>query len=105
MPQHSTPRRSIALAGAAVAAVATALGGVAGPAGATPLPDALPLRAPLSPWLAQHWSGLSALAPTTVLVHGADVATARSAAQVSGLVVRESFDRIGVVVAAGLPAQ
>ncbi|WP_323096812.1 S8 family serine peptidase [Intrasporangium sp. YIM S08009] len=61
--------------------------------------------APLSPWLARHWSALSAVKPTTVLVHGTDVAAARRAAIASGLVVRESFDKIGVVVAAGLPAQ
>jgi serine protease AprX len=78
--------------------LSSAIGAVTAPSGSTGL-------APLSPWLARQWSALSALKPTTVLVHGTDVATARRAASASGLVVRESFDKIGVVVAAGLPAQ
>ena len=62
-------------------------------------------RAPLSTWLAQHWSTLSAVTPTTVLVHATDVGAARRAATASGLTVRDTYDKIGVVVAAGLPLQ
>ncbi len=39
------------------------------------------------------------------MVHAADVATARQAATASGLTVRDTYDKIGVVVAAGLPTQ
>ena len=62
-------------------------------------------RAPLSTWLAQHWSTLSAVTPTTVLVHATDIGAARRAATASGLTVRDTYDKIGVVVAAGLPLQ
>ncbi|WP_256792573.1 S8 family serine peptidase [Terrabacter sp. Ter38] len=62
-------------------------------------------RAPLSRWLAQHWSTLSAVTPTTVLVHATDIGAARRAATASGLTVRDTYDKIGVVVAAGLPVQ
>ena len=62
-------------------------------------------KAPLSAWLSANWSKLSAVTPTTVMVHATDVATARRAATASGLVVRDTFDKIGVVVAAGLPVQ
>ncbi|MBW8729476.1 MAG: S8 family serine peptidase [Terrabacter sp.] len=62
-------------------------------------------RAPLSTWLAQHWSTLSAVTPTTVLVHATDIGAARRAATASGLTVRDTYDKIGVVVAAGLPVQ
>jgi serine protease AprX len=62
-------------------------------------------RAPLSTWLAQHWSTLSAVTPTTVLVHATDIGAARRAAAASGLTVRDTYDKIGVVVAAGLPVQ
>jgi serine protease AprX len=80
--------------------------GLAGAALAfTPSAGSASALAPLSPWLASQWSVLSLVKPTTVLVHGTDVATARKAATRSGLVVRDSYDRIGVVVATGLRSQ
>jgi serine protease AprX len=109
-------RTAVAAGVGTLALVATGLAG-AGSAGASGASDATAGLstpgaatgttglAPLSPWLARQWPSLPSLRPTTVLVHGSDVATARRAATASGLVVRESFDKIGVVVAAGLPAQ
>jgi serine protease AprX len=105
MPQ----KRSLQLTGflAAVAstavAVAPAAGALTTPGAVTPAVASSP--APLSPWLAEHWDSLAAATPMTVMVHGTDVGAARAAATASGLVVRETFDRVGVVVAAGLPAQ
>ncbi|MDV3221647.1 S8 family peptidase [Intrasporangium sp.] len=99
---RATPRRRRTAALAGLAAVALGAGALAGPAGAAPDPTT---PAPLSPWLAEQWSNLSPVQPTTVLVHGTDVASAGAAARTAGLVVRQSFDRIGVVVATGLPAQ
>jgi serine protease AprX len=99
---------TIALAGIAAATLAfTSFGSTAAAVtkASQPRTTAVLGVAPLSPWLAQHWSALSLVKPATVLVHGTDVATARSAATASGLVVRESFDRIAVVVATGLPVQ
>ncbi len=98
MPQFKLLRTRMvaALSAAGLAGTALALAPTAGAAS---------VLAPLSPWLASQWSILSPLKPTTVLVHGTDVAAARKAASRSGLVVRDSYDRIGVVVATGLPAQ
>jgi serine protease AprX len=101
---------------AAATALTTATVAAASPAAPGPQSDGLTgtvggllgssqAKAPLSAWLSASWSKLSAVAPTTVMVHATDVATARRAATASGLVVRDSFDKIGVVVAAGLPVQ
>ena len=88
------------------AAVAGALAAVAlaAPASASLLPtgDAL---APVQPWLSQQLDALDAATPTTVLVHGTDLAAARAAVRAAGLTEVTSFDRIGVVVAKGLAAQ
>jgi serine protease AprX len=61
--------------------------------------------APIQPWLASQLGTLSSLVPTTVLVHGTDVATARSAVRAAGLRELTSFDKIGVVVAYGTAPQ
>jgi serine protease AprX len=110
-----TPSRRLRLGAVTLAAAAALTSATV--AAASPAPQSGPsgavggllgsaqAKAPLSPWLSATWSTLSAVTPTTVMVHAADVATARRAATASGLVVRESFDKIGVVVAAGLPAQ
>lgn len=98
-------RRPRFLALAALAAAALVAGPTASVShSATPTGSILRL-APLSPWLSSQWSLLSAVTPTTVLVHGTDIAAAKSAATASGLVVRDTYDKIGVVVAAGLPLQ
>lgn len=102
MPPTSSRLRVTTLA--ALTALTLGASSLGGAASAGPLVGG-DQAAPLSPWLAEQWPGLSAVEPTTVLVHATDVDTARSAATTSGLVVRESFDRIGVVVASGLPAQ
>ena len=100
---------------AAVAAAGLTLLALAAPASGSVLPggDALSgdvlggggALAPVQPWLSQQLGVLDAATPTTVLVHGTDLAAARQAAQAAGLAVNTTFDRIGVVVATGLPAQ
>ena len=92
----ASPAASGPQSGSQAGSLAGTLGGLVGSAQA---------KAPLSTWLAAHWSGLSTVKPTTVMVHAADIATARQAATASGLTVRDTYDKIGVVVAAGLPAQ
>lgn len=96
-------RRALSAAALIVASV-TALGvGAAVPsAGAAPAASA-PAR--LSDTLVAQLRTTGALVPLPVMVHGTDVATARRAAARSGMVVLTSFDRIGVVVAAGTPTQ
>ena len=103
----ATLAAATALTSATVAAAAPAAGPQSGDrSGALGgLVGSSPTKAPLSAWLSAHWSTLSAVTPTTVMVHASDIATARRAATASGLVVRETFDKVGVVVAAGLPVQ
>lgn len=91
----SGPLRLAALA--AVLALAP-LGVAAGSAAATPL-------APLSASLSGTLGAAADLLPMTVLVHGTDVAAARAAAQQAGLAELTSFQRIGVVAAAGNAGQ
>ena len=61
--------------------------------------------APVQPWLGSHLGVLKAATPTTVLVHATDTATAAKAVQAVGLRKVTTFDKVGVVVATGLPAQ
>lgn len=89
---------------AAVAAAGLTLLALAAPASGSVLPGGSAL-APVQPWLSQQLAGLDAATPTTVLVHGTDLEAARSAVRAAGLTTNTSFDRIGVVVATGLPAQ
>ncbi|MBN1094534.1 S8 family serine peptidase [Blastococcus sp. TML/M2B] len=87
------PRRLAgALSGAVVVAALTAPSASAAP------PEAL---APVQDFLADQLAGLAAGVPTTVLVHGTDIAAARSAVEASGLVPVTEFEKIGVVVASG----
>ncbi|WP_414639011.1 S8 family serine peptidase [Actinophytocola sp.] len=79
-----------------VAVALTASGVVPGVASAEPL-------APVSPSLVSTLG--SATGTMTVLVHGADLAAARSAVQQVGLAEVTSFDRIGVVAATGTADQ
>ena len=94
--------RAAVLAAAAACAVGSV--GLAGPASAGLLPSAKTL-APVQPWLSSQLGLLDAATPTTVLVHGTDLAAARDAVRTAGLRQVTSFDKIGVVVATGLPAQ
>ncbi len=89
---------------AAVAAAGLTLLALAAPASGSVLPGGSAL-APVQPWLSQQLDVLDAAKPTTVLVHGTDLEAARSAVRAAGLTENTSFDRIGVVVASGLPAQ
>lgn len=103
LPRQRRRRRRGALA----AAVLTAAVGIgAGAGSAAPVAGApTPTLARVSDSLVAQLAGARALVPLPVMVHGTDVATARSAARSSGMVVLTSFDKVGVVVAAGTPAQ
>ncbi len=99
---HTVKRTRAVVATAATAALAAVA--LATPASAGLLPTARTL-APVQPWLASQLGVLQAATPTTVLVHGTDLAAASKAVQAVGLRKVTSFDRVGVVVATGLPAQ
>ena len=89
---------------AVVAAAGLTLLALAAPASGSVLPSGSAL-APVQPWLASQLGVLDAATPMTVLVHGTDLDAARSAVRAAGLTANTTFDRIGVVVATGLPAQ
>ena len=61
--------------------------------------------APVQAFLARQLAGLGAAVPTTVLVHGTDIAAARSAVSATGMRDITEFRRIGVAVASGTAAQ
>jgi serine protease AprX len=71
------------------------------PAQAAP---AAPL-APVQDFLAGQLATLAGATPTTVLVHGTDVAAARGAVAATGMRPMTEFERIGVVVASGTADQ
>ncbi len=97
-----TRTRAAVAGAAALAAAALALPTTAT---ASPTLTASGVLAPVQPWLGRQLGLLDALTPTTVLVHGTDLRAARDAVAAAGLRPVTSFDRIGVVVATGLPAQ
>jgi subtilisin family serine protease len=66
--------------------------------------QAAPSAAPVQDFLAQQLSTLGA-APTTVMVHGTDIAAARAAVGATGMRLVTEFERIGVAVASGTAAQ
>src|SRR4051812_27469399 len=70
---------------------------------ATPADAATP--APVQDFLAHQLSTLAAATPTTVLVHGTGIATARAAVADTGMRPVTEFRRIGVAVASGTAAQ
>jgi subtilisin family serine protease len=74
---------------------------VAGALIATPAAAAPSAAAPVQEYLAQQLSTLDGAAPTTVLVHGTDIAAARSAVDATGMRLVTEFEQIGVAVAAG----
>src|SRR4051812_16876259 len=76
---------------------------VAGALAAAPAQAASP--APIQDFLVGQVSHLAAGAPTTVLVHGTDIAAARSAVADTGMRTMTDFRRIGVVVASGTASQ
>jgi subtilisin family serine protease len=71
---------------------------------ATPA-HAAPWLAPVQDFLAGQLGTLSAVTPTTVLVHGTDIAAAHAAVAATGMRLVTEFERIGVAVASGTPAQ
>jgi subtilisin family serine protease len=75
---------------------------LAAPASAAPS-DAPPAR--VQDFLADQLSTLGAAVPTTVLVHGTDIAAARAAVDATGMRLVTEFERIGVVVASGTADQ
>ena len=64
-----------------------------------------PSLAPVQAFLSSQLSTLAAATPTTVLVHGTDIAAARSAVQATGMRSITEFEKIGVVVASGTAGQ
>ncbi|GAA4724101.1 hypothetical protein GCM10025782_22610 [Pedococcus ginsenosidimutans] len=96
--------RTVKRSRAALAAAALATVALAAPASAGLLPAGQAL-APVQPWLSSQLGVLKAATPTTVLVHGTDTAAAQRAVSAAGLRKVTTFDKIGVVVATGLPAQ
>nr|WP_219943104.1 S8 family serine peptidase [Iamia sp. SCSIO 61187] len=85
------------------ALLAASLGALVG--GTSASGASVPAAARISDTLAATLTRARAGVPLPVMVHGTDVATARGAARASGMTVLTSFDRIGVVVAAGTPDQ
>lgn len=96
--------RTVTRTRAVLAAAALATVALAAPASAGLLPSGESL-APVQPWLSSQLGTLQAATPTTVLVHGTDTAAAQRAVSAAGLRSVTTFDKIGVVVATGLPAQ
>jgi serine protease AprX len=83
--------------GSLTAVVAAAV--LASPAQAAPSP------APVQDFLAGQLGTLQAATPTTVLVHGTDIAAARAAVTATGMRPVTEFERIGVAVASGTAGQ
>jgi serine protease AprX len=83
--------------GSLTAVVAAAV--LASPAQAAPSP------APVQDFLAGQLRTLSAATPTTVLVHGTDIAAAQAAVKATGMRPVTEFRRIGVAVASGTAGQ
>ena len=72
---------------------------------AASLAQAASPAAPIQGFLAHQLAGLADAVPTTVLVHGTDIAAARSAVAATGMHPITEFRRIGVAVASGTAAQ
>jgi subtilisin family serine protease len=95
----SRSRRALGV-GSVAAVVAVVVATV--PAQAAP---ATPSLAPVQAFLSDQLSTLAAAVPTTVLVHGTDIAAARTAVQATGMRSITEFRKIGVVVASGTASQ
>lgn len=90
--------RALVLAGALLTALPLASAGPSSAAVPAPL-------APLADGLARTLATAGSGASVPVLVHGTDVATARRAVSASGLRLVTTFDKVGIAVASGTPAQ
>jgi subtilisin family serine protease len=75
------------------------------PAHAAPATGPSASLAPVQGYLAGHLAALGAGAPTTVMVHGTDIAAARSAVAATGMRLVTEYQRIGVAVAEGTADQ
>jgi serine protease AprX len=82
-----------------VGSLAAIVAGVLLPLPAQAAPSAS--LAPVQAFLAGQLADLDPGVPTTVLVHGTDIAAARAAVDATGLRPVTEFERIGVVVASG----
>src|SRR4051794_5116048 len=91
--------RRVLGAGSLAALVAAAV--MSSPAQAAPSTG----LAPVQDFLAGQLKTLGAAAPTTVLVHGTDIAAARAAVAATGMRPVTEFARIGVAVASGTAGQ
>ncbi len=100
-PGRSPGRKSL---GMGVTAVAAAVA-LAMPAGAVSPQSAEGTPADVSSYLADQLGDLGDQERATVLVHGADLASADDAVRSTGMSEVTSFDRIAVVVARGTKAQ
>ena len=97
--RRSTHRRS------AVAALATSAALALGAAALAPASSAQAPLPPVQDFLADELSGLGALTPTYVMVHGRTIQDAEAAVSASGLQQVTSYDRVGVAVARGTRSQ
>jgi subtilisin family serine protease len=98
MSSHRSRRAVGVVGGVALAAAALA---TTSPAAAAP--TAPPAR--VQDFLAGQLDTLAAGVPTTVLVHGTDIAAARAAVAATGMAPVTEFEQIGVAVARGTAAQ
>jgi serine protease AprX len=99
----SLSRRALGV-GSLAAIVAGAM--FTAPASAAPSAGAPSVAgAPVQEFLADQLAGLDAGVPTTVMVHGTDMAAARAAVDAAGMRLVTEFERIGVAVATGTAAQ
>ena len=94
----SRSRRALGVGGLAVVVAAAFATTPAQAAPSSPL-------APVQDFLASQLSTLAAAVPTTVLVHGTDIASARAAVADTGMRALTEFEKIGVVVASGTADQ
>src|SRR4051794_23429408 len=94
-----TPSRSFRRGMGAVSGAVVLGALIATPASAAPAP------APVQDFLAGQLGTLAVATPTTVLVHGTDIAAARAAVKATGMRSVTEFKRIGVAVAKGTAGQ
>src|SRR4051794_11051227 len=95
-----TRARRVLGVGSLTAVAAAAV--IASPAQAAP---SSPSPAPVQGFLADQLTTLAGATPTTVLVHGTDIAAARAAVTATGMRPVTEFERIGVAVASGTADQ
>src|SRR3954453_19512768 len=100
----SRSRRALGV-GSVAAVVAAVLASAPAPAPPVTPSPAPPPPPPVQAFLADQLATLATAVPTTVLVHGTDIAAARSAVRATGMRPITEFEKIGVVVASGTAGQ